>query len=127
MKRLIEYDAAVDEQDRPRFRAHARKPVRLAAVLAHRERGWQRDVIVFDLGLGGACVEGSDVLGVGDRVQVSFVTADRWDPLQIPARVAWTSNSQSGQRVGLAFEYASPEATWGIFELLATSFLGGAR
>ena len=113
----------MDEQDRPRFRAHARKPVRLAAVLAHRERGWQRDVIVFDLCLGGACVEGSDVLGVGDRVQVSFVTADRWDPLQIAARVAWTSNSQSGQRVGLAFEHASPEATWGIFELLVS----GAR
>ena len=113
----------MDEQDRPRFRAHARKPVRLAAVLAHRERGWQRDVIVFDLGLGGACVEGSDVLGVGDRVQVSFVTADRWDPLQIAARVAWTTQ----ERAGLAFEYSSPEATWGIFELLATSFPAGAR
>ncbi len=103
--------------ERPRFRAHARKPVRLAAVLAHRERGWQRDVIVFDLGLGGACIEATDVLGVGDRVQVSFVTAERWDPLQIPARVAWTSQS----RTGLAFEYASPESTWGIFELLQGS------
>ncbi len=102
--------------DKTRFRAHARKPVRLAAVLAHRERGWQRDVIVFDLGLGGACVEWSEPLGVGDRVQVSFVTADRWDPLQIAARVAWTSTA----RAGLAFEYASPESTWGIFELLMT-------
>ena len=102
-------------QDKPRFRAHARKPVRLAAVLAHRERGWQRDVIVFDLGLGGACVEATDALGVGDRVQVTFVTAERWDPLQIPARVAWTTSS----RAGIAFEYASPESTWGIFELLA--------
>jgi Tfp pilus assembly protein PilZ len=89
--------------------------VRLAAVLAHRERGWQRDVIVFDLGLGGACVEATDALGVGDRVQVTFVTAERWDPLQIPARVAWTTSS----RAGIAFEYASPESTWGIFELLA--------
>ena len=113
----------MDAEDRPRFRAHARKLVRLAAVLAHRERGWQRDVIVFDLGLGGACVEGSEVLGVGDRVQVSFVTADRWDPLQIPARVAWTTPA----RAGLAFEHASPEATWGIFELLATSIPSGAR
>jgi hypothetical protein len=99
---------------KPRFRAHARKPVRLAAVVAHRERGWQRDVIVFDLGLGGACVEASDALGVGDRVQVSFVTADRWDPLQLTARVAWTSDA----RAGLAFEYPSPESTWGVFELL---------
>ena len=106
-------------REKPRFRAHARKAVRLAAVLAHRDRGWQRDVIVFDLGLGGACVESSDVLGVGDRVQVSFVTADRWDPLQIPARVAWTSQA----RAGLAFEYSSPESTWGIFELL----VGGTR
>jgi hypothetical protein len=103
-----------DRPDRPRFRAHARQEVRLAAVLAHRDRGWQRDVIVFDLGLGGACVEGSEVLGVGDRVSVSFVTAERWDPLQIPARVAWTSKD----RAGLAFEYASPESSWGVFELL---------
>ncbi len=89
--------------------------MRLAAVLAHRDRGWQRDVIVFDLGLGGACVESSDVLGVGDKVQVSFVTAERWDPLQIAARVVWTSQT----RAGLAFEYASPESTWGVFELLS--------
>jgi len=88
--------------------------VRLAAVLAHPERGWQRDVIVFDLGLGGACVEAADVLAVGDKVQVSFVTAERWDPLQVPARVAW----RSPQRAGLAFEHPSPEAAWGIFELL---------
>lgn len=72
---------------------------------------------MFDLGLGGACVEWSGVIAVGDRVQVSFVTADRWDPLQIPARVAWASQS----RAGLAFEYASPESTWGIFELLVGS------
>ncbi len=83
-------------------------------MLAHRERGWQRDVIVFDLGLGGACVEGEGSLAVGDRVQVTFVTAERWDPLKIAARVAWTSAS----RVGIAFEYASPESTWGVFELL---------
>jgi hypothetical protein len=89
--------------------------VRLAAVLAHPERGWQRDVIVFDLGLGGACVEAADVLAVGDRVHVSFITADRWDPLHVPARVAWRSAS----RAGLAFEYPSPEVTWGIFELLS--------
>lgn len=106
------------DEDKARFRAHARKTVRLAAVVVHHERGWQRDVIVFDLGLGGACVEGNEVLGVGDRVQVTFVTADRWDPLQIPARVAWTSTSQVGARAGLAFEYASPESTWGVFELL---------
>ena len=107
---------------RLRFRAHARKPVRLAAVLVHHDRGWQRDVIVYDLGLGGACVETpftwsaapQDALGVGDRVQVSFVMAERWDPLQIPARVAWTS----AERAGIAFEYPSPEATWGVFELL---------
>ena len=115
------------EKDVPRFRAHARKPVRLAAVLAHHERGWQRDVLVYDLGLGGACIEAvritpagggaGEALGVGDRVQVSFVTADRWDPLQLAARVAWTSNA----RAGLAFEYASPESTWGVFELLMTS------
>ncbi len=98
-----------------RFRAYARRAVRLAAVLLHPERGWQRDVIVFDLGLGGACVESSDVLSVGDRVQVSFVTADRWDPLSLQARVAWRSTT----RAGLAFEYASPETTWGIFELLS--------
>lgn len=102
------------DEPKARFRAHARKLVRLAAVLAHREKGWQRDVIVFDLGLGGACVEASDVLGVGDRVEVSFVTPDRWDPLQVPARVAWTADA----RAGLAFEYASPESTWGVFELL---------
>jgi hypothetical protein len=100
--------------DKPRFRAHARKPVRLAALLVHRDRGWQRDVLVFDLGLGGACVESADVLAVGDRVQVSFVTAERWDPLLVPARVAWIA----GARAGLAFEYASPESTWGVFELL---------
>ena len=108
------------EGPRSWFRAHERRSVKLTAVLSHRERGWQRDVIVFDLGLGGACVETpfgaqKDALGVGDRVQVQFVMAERWDPLQIPARVAWTS----AQRAGVAFEFNSPESTWGIFELLA--------
>jgi len=111
----------VADAQKPRFRAHARVPVRLAAVLSHRERGWQRDVVVFDLGLGGACVEAPSTqhgasLGVGDSVQVSFVTAERWDPLQIPARVAWMTAS----RLGIAFEYASPESTWGVFELLTS-------
>ena len=38
--------------------------MRLAAVLAHRDRGWQRDVIVFDLGQPGNILrvaQGEDV------------------------------------------------------------------
>ncbi len=111
----------------PRFRAHARRRVRLAATLIHAEAGWEADLGVLNLGLGGACVELPERLSEsrvtaakGDSVRLAFITPDRWDPLVVPARVAWwvPPRPHVPGRAGLAFEYDSPESAMGVFQLL---------
>lgn len=110
-----------------RFRAHARRRVRVAATLADAAATWEADVRVVNLGLGGACVElpermsaGRMSAAAGDTVRLAFITADRWDPLVVPARVAWWIAPRPAEpgRAGLAFEYDSPEAALGVFQLI---------
>jgi hypothetical protein len=95
---------------------HARRPVRLRALLTHIDEGWQRHVDVVDLGLGGARLATSEKLSSGDKVSLSFTAPTLWDPLVLRAKVAWAKSTMAG----VTFEHKNPTATFALFELVAT-------
>jgi Tfp pilus assembly protein PilZ len=102
------------------FRAHARRNVRLRALVTHVQAGWQRYVPVENVGLGGARLQMDERLLVGDQVTLSFTAPTLWDPLVLRARVAWVAPGDLPNRVGLAFEHKSPEAVFALYELIVT-------
>lgn len=104
------------------FRALARRPVKLRAMIEPAASGGQRDASVHDLGLGGASVTLPGTLQPGDRVVVSFYAASLWDPLALPARVVWVRPAREGAVVtaGLAFEPKDPAAVFALFELVSS-------
>jgi hypothetical protein len=109
------------------FRAHARRAVRLRALVTHVQAGWQRHVAVENLSLGGARMLVDERLSAGDAVTISFTAPTLWDPLVLRARVAWVEPSapsahdaRSPVRAGLAFEHKSAEAVFALYELIAT-------
>jgi PilZ domain len=108
--------------EQARFRAHARRKVRLRVVVWHPRAGWQREADVRDLGIGGACLMLKDPLSVGDRVTVSFVAPTLWDPLAIQGRVAWVGPPTFVElsRAGVAFDARDPSALFALFELMGT-------
>jgi hypothetical protein len=91
-------------------------------MLSHPRAGWERDADVFDIGLGGACLSASEPVAPGDRLSVAFVAPTLWDPLLIPARVAWyrAPTGLDGARVGVAFDHASAGSALALFELVAS-------
>ena len=102
------------------FRANARRNVRLRARVTHIHAGWQREVEIVDLGLGGACLVLDEFLSAGDPVSISFVSPTLWDPLLVRARVAWvqTATSLREARAGIAFEHKSAASVLALFELV---------
>jgi Tfp pilus assembly protein PilZ len=73
-----------------------------------------------DLGLGGACVEVRSPLRIGLSVTVEVTAPNLWDPLIVPAKVAWIRSSAPGASlVGLAFDHAGKAALPALVELLA--------
>ena len=76
---------------------------------------------VVDLAIGGAGVRSEIVLEAGARIDLVLQIPNRWDPLVIPSRVAWSR----GPRAGLAFEPKSDGDTWALFELLASQSFEG--
>jgi PilZ domain-containing protein len=105
------------------FRAYLRRPVKVRAVVARPKAAWQKDATVHDLSLGGVSLtlSGSS-LALGDEVVVSFFAPSLWDPLALPARVAWVRATHEGGvlTVGLAFEPRDPSAVFALFELVST-------
>jgi hypothetical protein len=102
------------------FRAHARRNVRLRALVTHVQAGWQRYAPVDNVGLGGARVTIEERLVPGDSVTVSFTAPTLWDPLVLRARVAWVAAGDLPTRVGLAFEHRNAEAVFALYELIVT-------
>lgn len=102
------------------FRAHARRNVRLRALLTHVQAGWQRYAQVENVGLGGARVVSEERLAAGDQVTLSFTAPSLWDPLVLRARVAWVAPGPPPARVGLAFEHKNADAVFALYELIVT-------
>lgn len=93
--------------------------MRLRALLTHVQHGWQRQVHVENVSLGGACVLVDEPLASGDTVTLSFTAPTLWDPLVLRARVAWIATTDT-RRAGLAFDHKSPDGVFALFELIAT-------
>lgn len=118
------------EHGAPHFRAHERRRVRLSVVLRAEHGAWERPGTVINLHLAGAGLETDEPLVVGERVTIAFATPARWDPLVLPAVVAWAHplamtseldarhRPRSRARSGLSFDYPTPDATLAMFEML---------
>ena len=108
-------------QEATHFRAHPRREVVLRAMISL-PSGWRGEATVRDLSLGGVGLTLSEPLRAGDRVIVSFLAPSLWDPLAIPARVAWVGppTPQGRLQTGLAFEPKDPMGVFALFELLST-------
>ena len=101
------------------FRAFARRAVNLPATLAIPPDG-QKPARLVDLGLGGACVEIRAPLSVGHAVTIEVNAPNLWDPLIVPAKVAWVQPGASGTTFAvLAFDHAGKAALPALVELLA--------
>ncbi len=105
------------------FRVHARRPVRLQAVVTHVDMGWQARARVVDLGLGGAGITIEAGIKEGDVVTLSFTAPTLWDPLLIRARVAWArpAAERGAMSAGVAFEPKGPTTALALFDLVGAS------
>ena len=118
----------------------------MAVGVQHATAGWQREARLFDLGVGGAGIElppsgpetrdghdargavaaglvTADEVGIGDRVVLAFVAPTLWDPLRIPARVAWVrarTHARDPMRFGVSFEHSDPPSVLSLFELVTS-------
>ena len=103
-----------------RFRAHARRKVRLRVLIRHVRAGWEDDAEAQDVGLGGACLRVARPYAVEDPLLLSFVAPTLWDPLVLPGRVAWVAppTHVESARAGIAFQPKDPKAVLAFFELL---------
>jgi len=74
------------------------------------------------LSLGGVSLTLTEPLRIGDRVTVAFLAPTLWDPLALPARVAWVRSATATEAValGLAFEPQDPASVVALFELVST-------
>jgi hypothetical protein len=104
------------------FRAHARRSVRLRALVTHVAEGWQRQAEVVNLGLGGACIALDESVAEGDTISLSFTAPTLWDPLVIRAHIAWVAPSRplEPKRAGITFEHKTPSGVLALFELVNT-------
>lgn len=79
----------------------------------------QRPARLMNLGLGGACIEVPSPIAVGAAVTLEVAAPNLWDPLVVPATVAWVRPTDGGPTVaGLAFHHAQKSALPALVELL---------
>lgn len=103
---------------RGHFRGLGRHSTRLVGSLGGSDGLWQRPARIVDLSLGGARLETDAEVPTGASVRLSLESPNRWDPLEVPARVAWAHERGGVNELGLCFE---PSATVirGLVDLLA--------
>jgi len=101
------------------FRAFARRAVSLQATLTAGSASSTATRLV-NLGLGGAAIETAMSLAIGAPVTLEVAAPNLWDPLVVPAIVAWTLEQDAGvTRAGLAFRHEERTALPALVELLA--------
>jgi len=93
----------------PRRRSDAPVVLRVARV--------DRRARLTDIGLGGAGVIVESPLPVGTELEVVLHAPTRWDPLILPAKVAWAR----GRRAGLTFKPEHDRDAFDLFEMLGTA------
>lgn len=103
------------------FRALGRHPARLTGTLGGADGLWRRPARILDLSLGGARLRTDAEVPAGASVRLSVESPNRWDPLELPARVAWVHSTEGTTELGLSFE-PSPGLMRGLLDLVG----GGA-
>jgi hypothetical protein len=100
------------------FRAFARRAIQLPATVSTPADG-PKPARLVNLGLGGACVSVSAGLDVGSVVTLEVNAPNLWDPLVVPATVAWIRwEGRSAAHAGLAFNHALLSGLPALVELL---------
>ncbi len=117
---------------RDHFRAHGRRRVSLAATLRRPGADSRGDslrptpgesVRIRDIGLGGACVEASQIeppLRAEATLLLEVTAPTLWDPLTLRGRVAWLKVGRPGEptRFGIRFDHAEQVGLFALFHLL---------
>ncbi len=79
---------------------------------------------LVDISLAGAGLEldGTHDLAPGERLTVAIATPALWDPLQVPAVVAWTmpARGRDAARAGVTFRHAGPDSVFATWEMLSS-------
>lgn len=84
-----------------------------------------RAASMVDVSLAGAGLEleeaVSRVLAPGARVVLAIATPALWDPLEVPAVVAWVRppDGRRPARAGFAFQHSGPESVFATWEMLS--------
>ncbi len=106
--------------DRPldHFRAFARRPVALSALVSRGDGSWKRPAHLLDLSLGGVCVEMLEPLPSGTAISLSVEAPHLWDPLFLEGEVVWIHPVDGGARFGVRFYHRSGRTVRALAELL---------
>jgi hypothetical protein len=92
------------------------------------DAGWNRDVRVVDLGLGGACIEATESVPQGTEIELVLDTPHLWDPLTLSGVVAWSRRLSDpeggGAMLGVRFEHATGSSVRTLTELLEAEAFG---
>jgi hypothetical protein len=100
------------------FRAFARRPVGLSAVVSRGDGSWERPARLLDLGLGGACMEMLEAVPNGTELALAVEAPHLWDPLFLEAQVVWMRPVDGAARVGVRFHHSSGRTLRTLTELL---------
>lgn len=106
--------------ERPHFRTHERRPVRLPASL-RKEDGSTIPGLVVDLSLAGAGLELAEELHPGMPLLLEITSPTLWDPLPLRGRVIWFQSSPARRpgRAGIQFVPDDSPQLFALFEVLA--------
>ena len=102
------------------FRAWPRRKTEALVVIRVGRRGaavHEMRARLIDVGFGGAGLLLNEPLEAEAEVELVLHAPNRWDPLILPARVAWATREG---RAGLAFRPRDDRDALAIFEMLGT-------
>jgi hypothetical protein len=100
------------------FRAFARRPVGLSAVVSHGDGSSKRAARIVDLSLGGACLEMFEAIPNGTAISLAVEAPHLWDPLFLEGEVVWLHALSGTARFGVRFRHHSGGALRALTELL---------
>ena len=100
------------------FRGLARRTVSLSGTLTGDGGRFQRATRIVDLGLGGARLVFEQDLPVGSVVRLSVTAPNRWDSIELDARVAWSRELGNAAELGLRFDHSNRGSVSALVDLM---------
>ncbi len=100
------------------FRAFARRPVGLPAIVSRGDGSWKRPARLLDLSLGGACMEMMEAVPNGTALSLAVEAPHLWDPLFLEGQVVWLHSLEGAARLGVRFYHRSGRTLRTLTELL---------